>query len=174
MSQQGKRQREESEGEPTAMRVRWADLQPESTQQTEIFWQDFDYVKISETIDIQRMTTYIQMYLVAEFFDDTPMRVETLDVIMANMTLCKNVPGFRLCGRVWERTPKGSPLRSVTLRWISRRHSPSNFAANPEKHPKEFLEEMAALLIKQCRSPSSGQETTEEFAAKIRAQLLDK
>jgi hypothetical protein len=97
------------------MRVRWADLQPESTQQTEIFWQDFDYVKISETIDIQRMTTYIQMYLVAEFFDDTPMRVETLDVLMANMTLCKNVPGFRACETVLRRTPKGSPLRSVML-----------------------------------------------------------
>lgn len=33
LSQQGKRQREESGGEPQAKRVRWADLQPESTQQ---------------------------------------------------------------------------------------------------------------------------------------------
>lgn len=33
MIQQGKRQREESDGEPTAKRVRWADLQPKSTQQ---------------------------------------------------------------------------------------------------------------------------------------------
>lgn len=103
---------------------------------------------------------------------DDHLRVAILDTMITKLEAWDVVPGPFMCQKVWEGTPKGSPLRSVVLKWKYRRESPSYFAASVGLLHKEFLEEMADFLFQ--RAASSKRETPEEFAARVRAQLLSK
>lgn len=132
----------------------------------EVFWQTAD------VNDLHEQFTFVELYLLAEYLDDDHLRVAILETIIIKLETLKGVPDPFMCQKVWEGTPKGSPLRSVVLEWKYRRQSPSNFAQSAENHSKEFLEEMAVFLFQ--RAASSKRETTEEFAARVRAQLLSK
>ncbi|GAB7324321.1 hypothetical protein MBLNU13_g08281t1 [Cladosporium sp. NU13] len=131
----------------------------------EVFWQTAEVSGFNEQL------AYIKLYLLAEYLDDTPLRVEILDAMISKIPDWDNVPGYDVCQRVWERTPTGSPLRSVMLEWKIRYQSPESFAENVEKVPREFLEEMTVLYMKRPALPSD-RETLGELSARLKAQLL--
>lgn len=72
--------------------------------------------------------------------------------------------------RVWDRTPKGSPLRTFILEWMVASMGKSEFTGFVEYLPKELLEEVFVLLMS-FEGASRG-ETAHGFADRIRAKLL--
>jgi hypothetical protein len=80
------------------------------------------------------------------------------------------VPGCEVSHEVWDATPKGSPLRTFLLEWKVASQSRSDFAASVDQAPKEFLEDLAVLLMNQTETDNKS-ETAQEFATRIRAKL---
>lgn len=133
----------------------------------EAFWQ----TSSTEISASNEQIAYVDLYLLAEFLDDTRIRVEIVEAMISKMTSWDSVPGWSVWDTVWEQTPKGSPLRSVILESKIRCQSHSNFAGHVEDYEKEFLEELATLLMQ--RSDSNNEvETLEQLSARMRAQLL--
>ena len=81
------------------------------------------------------------------------------------------MPGPEKCRPIWRRTPQGCPLRTFILEWKASAERDSSFAESVEHFPKEFLAEMAVILMN-CRARKA--ESPEAFAARIREQLFPK
>lgn len=128
-----------------------------------VFWQE-DHPNIW-----REQQAYYEIYMLAEYLDDARLRVHILDVIISKSLHWRKVPGFKFCDVIWDRTPKGSPLRTFVIDWKAQRESRSKFAKDVEEYPKEFLEEMAVYLMRHRTRKS---ESAQAFAARIRAKLL--
>jgi len=100
------------------------------------------------------------------------MRVEIVNVLVYQINNSNGVPDPGTCKKVWKRTPKGSPLRSVIMEWMIRDQCPKDFAASVKRLSKELLEEMAVSWSDRASYPDDVVNSPEEIGALLRAQLL--
>ena len=100
------------------------------------------------------------------------MRVEIVNVLVYQINNSNGVLDPGTCKKVWKRTPKGPPLRSVIMEWMIRDQCPKDFAASVKRLSKELLEEMAVSWSDRASYPDDVVNSPEEFGALLRAQLL--
>jgi hypothetical protein len=265
LSQQGKRQREEFGGEPQAKRVRWADLQPESTQEdtlmtgldntnnddeivrnvvkvlvdndkhqffvrqdiicalsklframvpfakgqeatenvvrlpstsnnafrTYLHWLKTRTVSLNiwfdrpgrtlELTESEGLQAYIDIYVLAENFDDRKLRNHVMRIFIKNCHYLRTIPGGEWCTGIWKQTSKGSLLRTFLVEWAFFRFAPyvksAEFGDVALSYPEEFRKEFVNFAFDRGLPDSGnrpGKIAKRAFQDVMRARLLEK
>lgn len=130
----------------------------------EVFWQDHSLTTCKE------QQTYFDTYLLADYLDDSHLRAHILDAIISKSVDWQQLPLPDVCTVIWDRTPKGSPLRTFVLEWLASCLHYTDFTDAGEELPKEFLGEMVVHLMR--HGNIYGMEDAQEFADRIREKLL--
>ena len=117
----------------------------------------------------EEQRAYYNAYIIGDILDDSDLRTLALDTMITESATWELMPSLNTCQQVWEKTPKGSPLRAFIVGLIASVEEHSCFLGDVGELPKEFLEEMAVLFMRQR---SADREDPAEFEARIRAELL--
>lgn len=129
----------------------------------EVFWEE------DEVCTVRDQQAYFYVYVLGDLLDDIDLRKRTLDICISKSVSWKYIPNPAACDDIWEKTSQGSPLRAFIVEWKASQQSNGSFADRVGELPKEFLQEMAVLLMEQRNVEK---ESAEEFATRIRAKLL--
>ena len=106
---------------------------------------------------------YCRMYILGDVLDDYRLRNAAMERLVDGLE-CTAQPSLDTVWDIYERTPKGSPLRKFLVdRWIGRGDH-EKFASNVELYPAEFVQELAVALVR--KTPSF---TSEDFVASVRS-----
>lgn len=112
---------------------------------------------------------YTELYILADVLDDAELRKHVLELLIDGIGVWHNQLHISAVHGIWERTPKGSPLRTLVLEWKMGHGAGPSFCEHVAQYPKEFLEEMAAAFMSRRRP---GIVATKELKAEIRAKVL--
>lgn len=103
----------------------------------------------TELDESHEQTTYIAAYIVADILDDFKLRTHVIEHLIAGVSSWSTVPGGNWCSEIWAETPKGSPLRVFLVEWTYSSLEAGCFSKDVSHWPKEFLEELAMLAMKE-------------------------
>lgn len=121
----------------------------------------------TEVSSAQEQTAYFHGYLLADFLGDREMRNCIMETMISKCATWKGVPNAKFFCQVWERTPKGSPLRIFLVEYVFKHARILSFFKHVSTFPKEFLEQFAMLAMFQRSWRWQG-----SFEEKMRDALL--
>jgi hypothetical protein len=115
---------------------------------------------------------YFAAYIIADFLNDSDLCTLALDTMITKSIDWHYMPNANTCQGVWEKTPKGSPLRAFIVEWKISAEAHEGFSDHVGDYPREFLEEMAVFFMSHQSHREPEREDPEVVADRMRGKLL--
>jgi len=131
----------------------------------EVFWTQLEGNLNSD----KEQRAYYAAYILGDILDDEDLRTLSLETMITKSANWKYMPSVDTCQDIWEKTPKGSPLRAFIVGWKADAEAQACFSAHVEGMPREFLEEMTVYLL---GLRPENRKNPADFVARMRAELL--
>jgi hypothetical protein len=93
--------------------------------------------------------TYIEAYIIGDFFDDAKFRGHVMGEMIARRSTWHITFADDAITRIWEGTPEKSPLRIVTLAWMMATWNREAIIRILERDvvPRDFIREALVMLM---------------------------
>jgi hypothetical protein len=106
-----------------------------------------------------------RVYILGDMLDDYRLRNAAMERLVDGITSTAQ-PSLDTVWDIYERTPKGSPLRNLLVDRTIGMEDQNKLASDVELYPAEFVQELAVALIR--KTPSV---TSEDFVASARSSF---